>query len=111
MLALWLHYNSPETSLSFEVMMDVLLIVVIGGMGSLYGAAIGSALFMVAQSYLQNLLQLAHDGLTAVVSQETLPWLGALVSAQRWLLWLGLLFVLAVYHFPGGITARLRGKV
>jgi branched-chain amino acid transport system permease protein len=111
MLAVWLHYNSPETSLSFEVMMDVLLIVVIGGMGSLYGAAIGSALFMVAQSYLQNLLQLAHDGLTAVVPQEALPWLGALVSAQRWLLWLGLLFVLAVYHFPGGITARLRGKV
>ncbi|HNO43766.1 MAG TPA: branched-chain amino acid ABC transporter permease, partial [Ottowia sp.] len=34
MLALWLRYNGPDTSLSFEIMMDVLLIVVIGGMGT-----------------------------------------------------------------------------
>lgn len=32
----------------------------------------------------------------------------ALLSPDRWLLWLGLLFVLAVYHFPGGIVGRLR---
>ena len=38
MLALWLRYNGPDTSLSFEIMMDVLLIVVIGGMGMVYGA-------------------------------------------------------------------------
>ena len=31
MLAFWLRYNGPDTSLSFEIMMDVLLIVVIGG--------------------------------------------------------------------------------
>jgi len=39
MLALWLRYNGPDTSLSFEIMIDVLLIVVIGGMGTIYGAA------------------------------------------------------------------------
>ncbi len=33
MLAIWLRYNGPDTSLSFEIMIDVLLIVVIGGMG------------------------------------------------------------------------------
>ena len=27
---------------------------------------------------------------------------------DRWLLWLGLLFVLCVYHFPTGIVGRLR---
>ena len=58
MLAIWLRYNGPDTSLSFEIMIDVLLIVVIGGMGTMYGAAIGAALFMVAQSYLQDLLRL-----------------------------------------------------
>src|SRR5690606_32091065 len=45
LLALWLRYNGPDTSLSFEIMLDVLLIVVIGGMGTMYGAIIGSVLF------------------------------------------------------------------
>ena len=55
MLALWLRYNGPDTSLSFDIMLEVLLIVVIGGMGTIYGALIGSTLFVIAQSYLQDL--------------------------------------------------------
>ena len=102
MLALWLRYNGPDTSLSFEVMLDVLLIVVIGGMGTIYGAAIGSALFIVAQSYLQDLLKIGSDATSG------LSWLSALLSPDRWLLWLGLLFVLSVYYFPTGIVGRLR---
>jgi len=105
MLALWLRYNGPDTSLSFEIMMDVLLIVVIGGMGTIYGAAIGAVLFMVAQSYLQDLLRLASDAVSA------LPWLSALLSPDRWLLWLGLLFVLSVYYFPTGVVGRLRARI
>jgi branched-chain amino acid transport system permease protein len=104
MLALWLRYNGPDTSLSFEIMMDVLLIVVIGGMGTIYGAAIGAALFMVAQSYLQDVLRLGSE------AASSLPWLAALLSPDRWLLWLGVLFVLSVYYFPTGIVGRLRGN-
>ena len=102
MLALWLRYNGPDTSLSFEIMMDVLLIVVIGGMGTIYGAVIGSVLFLVAQSYLQDLLRLGSEAASAV------PMLSALLSPDRWLLWLGLLFVLSVYYFPTGVVGRLR---
>lgn len=102
MLALWLRYNGPDTSLSFEIMMDVLLIVVIGGMGTIYGAAIGSVLFLLAQSYLQDLLRLGSEAAAAW------PWLAALLSPDRWLLWLGLLFVLSVYYFPTGVVGRLR---
>ena len=58
MLAVWLRYNGPDTSLSFEIMLDILLIVVIGGMGTIYGAVIGSVLFVVAQNYLQDLMRL-----------------------------------------------------
>ena len=104
MLALWLRYNGPDTSLSFEIMLDVLLIVVIGGMGTIYGAAIGAALFVVAQGYLQDLLKLGSDAAAG------LPWLAALLSPDRWLLWLGVLFVLSVYYFPTGIVGRLRGR-
>lgn len=102
MLAIWLRYNGPDTSLSFEIMLDVLLIVVIGGMGTIYGAAIGSIIFVIAQSYLQDLLKLGSDATAG------LPWLSALLSPDRWLLWLGLLFVLSVYYFPTGVVGRLR---
>jgi branched-chain amino acid transport system permease protein len=104
MLALWLRYNGPDTSLSFELMVDVLLIVVIGGMGTMYGAVIGTVLFIVAQSYLQDLLKLGADAASG------LPWLAALLSPDRWLLWLGVLFVLSVYYFPTGVVGRLRRR-
>ncbi|WP_313238654.1 branched-chain amino acid ABC transporter permease [Delftia acidovorans] len=104
MLALWLRYNGPDTSLSFEIMMDCLLIVVIGGMGTIYGATIGSVLFLIAQSYLQDLLRVASE------AAHSLPWLAALLSPDRWLLWLGVLFVLSVYYFPTGVVGRLRSS-
>ena len=102
LLALWLRYNGPDTTLSFEIMLDVLLIVVIGGMGTVYGAVIGSVLLVLAQNYLQDLMKL---GASAV---EGVPILSQLVSPDRWLLWLGILFVLSVYHFPTGVVGRLR---
>jgi branched-chain amino acid transport system permease protein len=102
MLAVWLRYNGPDTTLSFEIMLDVLLIVVIGGMGTIYGAAIGSVIFVIAQSYLQDLLKLASEATAGVAT------LSALLSPDRWLLWLGLLFVLSVYYFPTGVVGRLR---
>ncbi|WP_420997187.1 branched-chain amino acid ABC transporter permease [Cupriavidus sp. 30B13] len=103
LMALWLRYNGPDTSLSFEIMVDILLIVVIGGMGTLYGAIIGTTLFLVAQTYLQDVMKLASEGTAAI------PLLSGLLHPDRWLLWLGLLFILSVYYFPQGIVGRLRG--
>jgi branched-chain amino acid transport system permease protein len=102
LLALTLRYTGPDTTLSFEIMLDILLIVVIGGMGTLYGAIVGSALFVLAQNYLQDLLKLAGGAL------EGVPVVSAIFTPDRWLLWLGVLFVLSVYHFPTGIVGRLR---
>jgi len=102
LLALWLRYVGPDTTLSFEIMLDILLIVVIGGMGTVYGAVVGSALFVLAQNYLQDLLKMASGAF------EGVPVLGAVLTPDRWLLWLGVLFVLSVYHFPTGIVGRLR---
>ena len=102
LLALWLRYNGPDTTLSFEIMLDVLLIVVIGGMGTIYGAVVGSVLLVLAQNYLQDLMKL---GASAV---QDVPVLSQIVSPDRWLLWLGILFVLSVYYFPSGVVGRLR---
>ena len=104
LLALWLRYTGPDTTLSFEIMLDILLIVVIGGMGTMYGAVLGSVLFVLAQNYLQDLLKLGAAALDGV------PVLAQFVSPERWLLWLGLLFVLSVYHFPTGVVGRLRAR-
>ncbi|MCS6765591.1 MAG: branched-chain amino acid ABC transporter permease [Candidatus Protistobacter heckmanni] len=106
LLALWLRYNGPDTSLSFEIMLDILLIVVIGGMGTMYGAVVGSVVLLLAQSYLQDLMKLLSGGVQALAPD--LPVLAQLLSPDRWLLWLGLLFVLCVYFFPAGVVGRLR---
>ena len=102
LLALWLRYTGPDTTMSFEIMLDVLLIVVIGGMGTMYGSVVGAVLFVLAQNYLQDMLKLGGSAL------EGTPLLPQFVSPDRWLLWLGILFVLSVYHFPSGIVGRLR---
>jgi branched-chain amino acid transport system permease protein len=104
LLALWQHNNGPDTSLSFEIMVDILLMVVIGGMGTMYGAVIGAALFIIAQYYLQDLMRLGSEALAAA----GIPILPTLIQPDRWLLWLGVLFILSVYYFPSGIVGRLR---
>jgi branched-chain amino acid transport system permease protein len=102
--ALWLRYTGPNTTLDFAIMIDLLLMVVIGGMGTMYGAAIGAAIFVVAQTYLQEAMKALSGALTGV------PLLPDLFHPDRWLLWLGILFVLSVYYFPRGIVGQLRAK-
>jgi branched-chain amino acid transport system permease protein len=102
LLALWLRYTGPATTLSFAIMIDVLLMVVIGGMGTLYGSVIGALLMILAENYLQVLMGRLGEATAGV------PFLSALFSADRWLLWLGILFVTSVYFFPEGIVGRLR---
>ncbi|MBR7801572.1 branched-chain amino acid ABC transporter permease [Undibacterium fentianense] len=102
LMALWLRYVGPKTMLSFEVMTDILLIVVIGGMGTLYGAVVGAALFILAQNYLKSLMA---QGSEALVDY---PVFAQILHPDRWMLWLGILFVLSVYFFPTGIVGKLR---
>ncbi len=65
--ALWVRYTGPDTTLSFAIMLDILLMAVIGGTGTMYGAVIGATLFIVAQNYLQKLMG------TAAKATEALP--------------------------------------
>ena len=103
--ALWLRYTGPNTTLDFSIMIDILLMVVIGGMGTMYGAVIGATIFVVAQNYLQEAMKAFSE------SMKGLPLLPDLFHPDRWLLWLGVLFVLSVYYFPHGIVGQLRAAV
>jgi branched-chain amino acid transport system permease protein len=100
--ALWLRYTGPNTTLDFAIMVDILLMVVIGGMGTMYGAVLGATLFVVAQNYLQDAMKMISQ------AAKGLPLLPELFHPDRWLLWLGVLFVLSVYYFPRGIVGQLR---
>jgi branched-chain amino acid transport system permease protein len=102
LLALWSSQTNPDTTLSFDIMVDILLMVVIGGMGTIYGAVLGAVLLVFAQNYLQDLLALLYSALAGV------PVLAGLFHPDRWLLWLGLAFILCVYFFPTGIVGSLR---
>ena len=65
---------------------------------------LGSSRQDVAQNYLQKLMG------TAAKATEALPLLPSLLHPDRWLLWLGVLFVLSVYFFPSGIVGKLRAR-
>lgn len=115
LLALWLRYIGPDTSLSFGIMLNILLIVFIGGMATMYGSVVGTTLFIIAQNYLQDLMRVGSGALTQFASSysdsvmgSTIAFFSRLISPDRWFMWLGILFVLSVYYFPLGIVGKLR---
>ncbi len=76
--------------LSFELSGSVLVMLILGGVGRLYGAFIGAPLYMIAQD------QLARD------------------DPAHWLFWIGLLLVVVVMFARGGVLGivdRLRGAL
>lgn len=65
--------------LGFQRSADVLVILILGGAGHLYGGMIGAALYMVMKFFLSNM------------------------NPQYWLFWIGLVLVLVVLFARGGI--------
>ena len=102
--AIWLKYTGPDTTLSFAIMIDILLMVVIGGMGTMWGAVIGAVLMVIAQYYLRDLMGAASEAVAGI------PLLPELLAPDRWLFWLGIIFILLVYFFPKGIAGTLMTK-
>ena len=102
--AVWLKYTGPDVVLSFDIMIDILLMVVIGGMGTMLGAVVGVVLMTLAQYYLKDLMALGAE------ATDNLPLVPDLLNPERWLLWLGLGFILLVYFFPSGIVGTVLGK-
>lgn len=103
LLAIWLRYTGPDTTLSLDLMIDILVMLVIGGMGTMWGAILGATIFVLAQNYLREVMTAAS------AATLDLPFLSDILHPDRWLFWLGLLFILSVYSFPSGIVGRFRG--
>ncbi len=80
-------------ALSFERSADVLVMLVLGGAGRLYGGLVGAAIFMLARDQFSG------------------------IAPQFWYFWIGILLVAVVMFLPNGIlgglskiVARWRGR-
>ena len=96
---MWVRYVNPESALGVPLMLDVLLMVIIGGIGTLWGSLIGAAVLLTARLVLPDLRGLA-------------VLLGGSEFAQRltarWLLLFGILFIVVVFFFPKGVLGTAR---
>jgi branched-chain amino acid transport system permease protein len=101
--AMWMEYVNPESSLGvMTIMLDVLLMVIIGGMGTLYGGIIGAAFLKITQTYLPDLQSLAQDMFPQAELLHNI--------LERWLLLFGILFILVVIFFPKGVIGSLQER-
>jgi branched-chain amino acid transport system permease protein len=99
---LWVRYVNPESTLGIHIMLDILLMVIIGGIGTLDGALIGATVLLLAQTLLPNL---RAAGAALFPASELVQRL-----TDRWLLWFGVLFILVVFFFPRGVIGTLRRR-
>ncbi len=74
---------------SVEITLDVLLMTIIGGVGTLLGGIVGAAL-----------IELTHDVLTDLAKVHLL--------FERWIILFGIVYILAVLFFPKGIVGTIR---
>ena len=84
-------------------MVDYLLMVIIGGLGTLYGSIIGATFFMATQAWLPDLL----NGIAALFpGYEIINRIAA-----RWIAFLGLMFIVAIMLFPKGVVGTARDLI
>ncbi|MCJ7685950.1 MAG: branched-chain amino acid ABC transporter permease [Desulfobacteraceae bacterium] len=98
---MWVGYVNPESCLGvLSIMLAILLMCIIGGMGTLYGGIVGAAFFMITETFLPDLQHLAKDFFPSAVFLHNV--------LERWHLVLGLLFILVVIFFPKGVIGSVR---
>lgn len=100
--ALWVGNVRPDAVLSLEVMLTILLMVVIGGMGTIWGAVFGACVVVLAQVHLPGVMA------QAATATADLPLIPQLLAPEREPLWLGMALVLSVWMVPRGVAGRFR---
>jgi len=99
--AMWVGYVNPESCLGvFEIMLAVLLMCIIGGMGTLYGGIVGAAFYLITETFLPDLQHLARDFFPNALFLHNV--------LERWSLVLGVLFILIVIFFPKGVIGSVK---
>ncbi len=100
LFAMWLCYVNPDSVFHTAIMVNILLMVLIGGMGTLYGSMIGAAFLTITETWLPTLLKSIATLAPDIMIVQNL--------ADRWQLYFGILFVLVVIFFPKGVIGTIR---
>ncbi len=100
LFAMWLSYVNPDTVLGTALMLNILLMVIIGGLGTVYGGIVGAAFITIAETWLPDLLKVGAGLLPKVEILQRL--------SERWVLFFGLAYVLVVLFFPRGVIGTAR---
>ncbi len=100
LFASWLRYVSPGSTLSTPIMLNILLMVIIGGLGTLYGSIIGAAFIKITETWLPDLQKVTEALFPNLLFMHRL--------AERWILYFGILFILVVFFFPKGFVGTAR---
>lgn len=103
LFATWLRYVNPGSTLSVPIMLNILLMVIIGGLGTLYGSIIGAAFIKITETWLPDLQNVAEALFPHLVIVQRL--------AERWILYFGILFILVVFFFPRGFVGTAREMI
>lgn len=90
--ALSIRFVNPDSVLGVQNTIDVLLMTVIGGVGTLYGAIIGAGVIEMASHWLMS-LKSVHP------------------IFERWVIFFGLIFIVSILFFPAGIVGTLKQKL
>ena len=101
MYAIFIGYISPD-NLSANVTIEMLLMVIIGGGGTLWGAIFGAAVLRYANHYLN---ELPTSGLLAHFPSWVQNTLG------QPLLVLGVIYLLLIYFFPQGLAGLVQRRL
>lgn len=91
MYAFSIRFVNPHSVLGVELTIDVLLMTVIGGVGTLFGAIVGAGIIEFSSHWLMNL-------------RDVHP------IFERWTILFGIIFILIVIFFPAGIVGTARQK-
>jgi branched-chain amino acid transport system permease protein len=78
--------------LTLDITLDALLMTIIGGVGTLIGPILGAGIIELTQHYLSGL---AKD----------------FPIFERWIIFFGIVYILAVIFFPRGVIGTIREKV
>ena len=78
--------------LTMDITLDALLMTIIGGVGTLIGPILGAGIIELTQHYLSGL---AKD----------------YPIFERWIIFFGIIYILAVIFFPRGVVGTLREKL
>ncbi|MDG5787437.1 branched-chain amino acid ABC transporter permease [Evansella sp. AB-P1] len=89
--AISIRFVSPASVLGVEKTIDVLLMTVIGGVGTLLGPIIGAGVVEVSSHYLMGLANI-HP------------------IFERWVIMFGVVFILIILFFPAGIVGTINQK-